>query len=419
MLELTVFAGERERVSPLVIAAVPASALSGTSALGAGPVGEEADGGACLLRPLDGPAGGPPLVAQYDPQAGALAFCPPQTLAAGERRRYALVEDATGEALRAAAPYPVAITQKLDRVIFRVAGEAFTTYNIQGARRPYFWPVLGPSGASVIRGQGTGEHPHHTGMGLSYGGHSEGGSSNIWSDWDEPPYGPGGRMLHRGFRRLRGGPVYGEVVQDLTYVDAYGDPIADEVRTIRCWWAGPAARYLDFTFRILDARDRGPRPFLFMMRLPGAFDVPATGRVTNAIGRPVPMPDHRSDRLYNAAWVDGSGPTGDPPWAPPTAPPEVLVDMPGAPRPKTGPGTGPWNGIALFDHPENDGFPGTIGKYAVVQQITQAHYPPAGAPDGPFSFRHRVFVHDGDAAAADVAGRAAEYGEPCRVEVSA
>jgi len=95
------------------------------------------------------------------------------------------------------------------------------------------------------------------------------------------------------------------------------------------------------------------------------------------------------------------------------------VDMPGAPRPKTGPGTGPWNGIALFDHPENDGFPGTIGKYAVVPQITQAHYPPAGAPDGPFSFRHRVFVHDGDAAAADVAGRAAEYGEPCRVEVSA
>ena len=51
--------------------------------------------------------------------------------------------------------------------------------------------------------------------------------------------------------------------------------------------------------------------------------------------------------------------------------------MPGAPRPKTGPGTGPWNGIALFDHPENDGFPGTIGKYAVVQQVTQAHYPPA------------------------------------------
>ncbi|MGH2367752.1 MAG: DUF6807 family protein, partial [Chloroflexota bacterium] len=307
--------------------------------------------------------------------------------------------------------------QKLDRIIFRVAGEPFATYNVLGGRRPYFWPVLGPSGASVIRGQGTGEHPHHTGMGLNYGGHSEGGSTNIWSDWDEPPYGPGGRMLHRGFRRLAAGPVYGEVVQDLTYVNAYGEPIVDEVRTIRCWWATPDARYFDFSFHILSACDRGPQPFLFMMRLPGFFDIPDTGRVTNAIGRPVPMPDRR-DRYYRAAWVDGSGPTGDPPWAPPTAPPETLVDMPSARRPRQGPGAGPWNGVALFDHPENDGFPGTIGKYAVVQQFTQAHYPPTNAPHGPFSFRHRVYVHDGDAETAGVAARAAEYGQPCQVEVA-
>ena len=83
MLELTVFAGERERVSPLVVASVPASALSGTSALGAGPVGEEADGGACLLRPLDGPAGAPPLVAQYDPLAGSWPSPRAATLAGG------------------------------------------------------------------------------------------------------------------------------------------------------------------------------------------------------------------------------------------------------------------------------------------------------------------------------------------------
>jgi hypothetical protein len=411
VLELTVHAGEWERDSPLVVAPVPATAVAGTPALGAGPVGEETDGGACLLRDLDSPEQ-EPLVGQYDPLREELAFVLPGRMPSGARRRLALLEGAPSPV----APFPVAVGQKLDRVIFRVGGEAFATYNVLGGRRPYFWPVLGPSGASVIRGQGTGEHPHHTGMGLNYGGHSEGGSTNIWSDWDEPPYGPGGRMLHRGFRRVRGGPVYGEVVQDLTYVDAYGDPIVDEVRTIRCWWASSGARYLDFHFRVLSAADRGPQPFLFMLRLPGAFDIPATGTVTNAIGRPVPLPD-RSDRLYRAAWVDGSGPTGDPPGAPPSAPPEELVDLPGAPRRRTGPGAGPWNGIALFDHPENDGFPGTIGKYAVVQQVTQAHYPPASAPNGPFAFRHRVYIHDGDARAADVAGRAAEYGHPCRVDL--
>ncbi|MDQ3702268.1 MAG: PmoA family protein [Chloroflexota bacterium] len=400
---------------------------SAAAVLGSGPVGQESAGGACLLRQegaserggdAEGEAGD--VVAQYDPLREELAFVVPGRIAAGSRRRFTLVADGSaarnGTALRA-APFPVALQQKLDRVVFRIAGEAFGTYNVLGGRRPYFWPLLGPSGASVIRGQGTGEHPHHTGLGLSYGGHSEGGSSNIWSDWDEPPYGPGGRMLHRGFRRLTGGPVYGEVVQDLTYVDAYGDPIVDEVRTIRCWWASHGARYLDFHFHVLSARDRGPQPFLFMMRLPGFFDVPNTGRVTNAIDRQVPLPD-RHDRYYRAAWVDGSGPSGDPPAPPATAPPETLVDLPGAPRPQSGPGSGPWNGIALFDHPENDGFPGTIGKYAVVQQVTQAHYPPPSAPRGPFAFRHRVYVHDGDAAAAGVAARAAEYALPCQVDVS-
>ncbi len=426
MLELTVHAGDVERISPLVVAPVPAAALltgagaAGDMALGSGPVGGQSEGGACLLRQGGAGTGAGAtsetgtVVAQYDPFREELSFVLPGTLAPGSSRQFTVVEDA-GSSLPA-APFPVALVQKLDRVEFRVDGEAFATYNVLGARRPYFWPVLGPSGASVIRGQGTGEHPHHTGMGLSYGGHSEGGSSNIWSDWDEPPYGPGGRMLHRGFRRLTSGPVYGEVVQDLTYVNAYGHPIVDEVRTIRCWWTSRSARYLDFHFHVLNARDRGPQPFLFMMRLPGSFDVPNTGRVTNAINRPVPLPD-RHDRYYRAAWVDGSGPTGDPPFPPPAAPPETLVDQPGAPRPASGPGSGPWNGIALFDHPENDGFPGTIGKYAVVQQVTQVHYPPPRAPQGPFAFRHCVYVHDGDAATAGVASRAAEYAQPCRVDV--
>jgi hypothetical protein len=83
-----------------------------------------------------------------------------------------------------------------------------------------------PGKGAFVRGQGTGEHPHHTGLTLSYGGHSEGGSVNVWSDWDEPPYGPGGRIVHRGFRRMLAGPVYGEVVSVLTYLDPYGEPFA-------------------------------------------------------------------------------------------------------------------------------------------------------------------------------------------------
>ncbi|HEV2121970.1 MAG TPA: DUF6807 family protein, partial [Chloroflexota bacterium] len=143
---------------------------------------------------------------------------------------------------------------------------------------------------------------------------------------------------------------------------------------------------------------------------------PKTGRTTNSEGVNVDK-SGRGNGYANATWADGSGPTGDPPPGPPIAAPEVLVDMPGAPKPKTGPGEGPWNGVAVFDHPQNHGFPARVGKYSVAQQITMVHYPPPEAPNGPFSFQHRVYVHDGDAEAAGVASLAAQYGQPCRVEI--
>jgi hypothetical protein len=409
MLELTVHAGALDRQAPLLSVAVSRAAV----AAGATPL-TLPERGLQTLRLRDAESGTATL-AQYDPVAGRLAFVAPGVLAAGSSRRFVLAAQ-DGQGALDESGHPVQLTQKLDRVVFQTAGEDWATYNFLGGRRPYFWPLLGPAGASVVRGQGTGEHPHHTGLGLAYGGHSEEGSANIWSDWDEPPYGPGGRMLHRGFRHLSSGPVYGELAEDLTYVDAYGEPIAEEVRTIRSWWATPEARFLDFQFDIRSCRDRGPRPFLFMIRLAASMTIPKVGRVTNAAGHPVP-PAVRGDRIYRAAWVDGSGPMGGPPPPPPAAAPETLVDLPGAKAPEQQPGEGTWNGVALFDHPGNHGFPATVGKYAVVQQITQAHYPPPDAPNGPFSFRQRVYVHDGDGEAAKVALQAADYGEPCRVDV--
>ncbi|HEV2124863.1 MAG TPA: DUF6807 family protein, partial [Chloroflexota bacterium] len=256
MLELIVHAGDLTRRPSLVTVPVPAARLLESGALKPGPIADQLEGGTVFLQ--DDAGGTKPTVAQYDSTREELVFVLTGGVEAGSSRRLRVLEspDDDGD-----APYPVTLTQKLDRVIFMVAGKPFATYNTLGARRPYFWPVIGPSGASVIRGQGTAEHPHHTGMGINYGGHSEGGSTNIWSDWDEPPYGPGGRMLHRGFRRLSSGPVYGELVQDLTYVNTYGDPIVDEVRTIRCWWASNEARFFDVQVEVLSARDRGPQPF--------------------------------------------------------------------------------------------------------------------------------------------------------------
>lgn len=340
--------------------------------------------------------------AQYDPPGGRLWFVLHDPAGVGGTWHLETVE-----LDRPPAALPASFLQKLDRVELSVAGAPFASYVVSGTRRPYFWPVLGPAGTSVVRGQGSSDHPHHTGLALNYGGHAEGGSVNLWSDWDEPPYGPGGRMLHRGFRRALAGPVYGEIVEDLTYVDAYGDPFASEVRTVRWWWSSPTCRFLDFEVQIVGLSDRGTSPFLMMMRAADCFDVPDVGHVTNAAGAPVPGRVYTPESYFAASWVDMSGPTGEPPPPPPPGPPEVLVDLQESSARYRQTGSGPWNGIALFDHPSNHGYPATVGKYSTAQQVTLAHYPPDDT--GSFTIYHRVLVHDGDATSSGVAAYASDY----------
>ncbi len=421
---LTLTAGPRDHDSPLVeVAVAPAVIEAAAPGTAGAPAHGPMDAAAVLLHDTDAPGGpGGIVFAQYDATTGALRFVLPGRLAAGTTRRLDILPHAPG----AATPsWPVEVTTKLDRAVARVGGQPFASYHVTGGRRPYLWPVIGPAGASVVRGQGSADHPHHTGLGLAYGGHSEDGSVNIWSDWDEPPYGPGGRMVHRGFRRVTGGPVYGEVCHDLTWVDTFGNPFAEEVRTVRFWWASEGARFIDTTVAITWIRDRGRGPLVVALRLPSEMDIPHHGAMTNDAGVPVPAPAGTS-RAYRAAWVDGSGPSGDPPYPPPAGPPEVLVDQPGARPFREGPGDGPWQGIAIFDHPANDGFPHEAGKYAGAMgpngagtgQMTLSFYPPDAAPHGPFTFTWRTYVHRGDAIDSKVAARAASFHHPPTVTVA-
>jgi hypothetical protein len=349
--------------------------------------------------------------AQHDPEAGEVVFVVPGEIPSGSERALCAVDESI------IPPYAADAVVKLDRVVLEVGGQRFADYIVAGGRRPYFWPVLSSTGSTVVRGQGSADHPHHTGLAVSYGGHSEDGSSNIWSDWDEPPYGPGGRMLHRGFRRVRTGAVYGEIVQDLTYLNSDGDVFADETRTIRWWWADADTRFIDIVSAVSHVSDHGNGPFLLMARTPESMGIPDAGRATNSAGQSPPERVYRVDDRYRAEWVDYSGPSGGPPPAAPAGPPEDLPDLRADAAQYRSLGSGPWHGIAVFDHPGNNGYPNVIGKYAMVQQITQAHYPPADAPHGPFSFQQRVLVHDGDGERARVADLAADYARPCAVRV--
>ena len=215
------------------------------------------------------------------------------------------------------------VEEKLDRIVLRVGGEDFATYVIRGCRRPYFWPVLGPSGASVVRGQGSPDHPHHTGLALELWGSQRGwvgehlvglGRAPVWS-----------RRAYVAPRssEVSGRAVFGELVHDLVYVDSSGEPIATEVRSVRWWWASRSLRFLDFDFAVTSVVDKGPCPFILTVRAPTSFAIPQVGLVSNSAGARVPDVMYDKPDYYRAGWVDMSGPTAGPPPEPRSWPPRT------------------------------------------------------------------------------------------------
>ncbi|MFC1713774.1 DUF6807 family protein [Candidatus Poribacteria bacterium] len=274
------------------------------------------------------------------------------------------------------------IEQKASHLLIKVDGDVFTRYNHLGVWKPYFWPVNGTSG-SVVRGAGGGDHPHHTGLFLSYGGHGEGGSANIWSDWDEPPYGPCGKMLHQRFVRMTEGPIYAEFVEELIYVKGNGDVFLDEKRTARAWYADSGARFLDLSFETTPPLDIGKRQFMLVARIAPSMKIPDEGHVENSEGDIGRKEIHHK----NALWCDFSGNVGD--------------------------GV---NGITFFDHPQNPEHPGFWGEIAVPSQMSLLHHPPDELPDGRMNLRFRVYVHDGLTADAQIEERYKSYASPVTVE---
>ena len=276
------------------------------------------------------------------------------------------------------------IEQKPAHLLINVDDALFARYNFLGVWKPYFWPVNGSAG-SVVRGAGGADHPHHTGLYLAYGGHGEGGSANIWSDWDEPPYGPCGKMLHQRFVRLTEGPVYAEIVEELIYVKGNGDKILDEKRTVRLWCADNGARFLDMSFETTPPQDVGKKPFMLVARLAPSMNIPKEGHVENSEG----LVGRKEVQLKRAKWVDCSG--------------------------KVGKGV---NGICIFDHPQNSEYPGVWGEVAVQPQMTLVHHAPDKLPNDHFHLRFRVCVHDGDNKDAQTDTRYQSYISPVKIVVS-
>lgn len=285
---------------------------------------------------------------------------------------------------RAAGPDPggfeaVAVGK---RVEIRLDGKPILTYVPDDGPKPYYYPLIGPSGLRMTRafpmekvaGEKT-DHPHQRSMWFAHG------SVNGVDFWSQLP--GHGSIVATGRPSVEAGQDSATIRTTGDWLGPGGKKICEDAREVRVS-LGRDARIIDFdlTLRatagavILGDTKEG----LFGLRVPTSMDVGGGrgGKIVNAEG----LADAKAWGQASA-WVDYSGPV-----------------------------EGKIVGIAILNHPGSFRYPTTwhvrdYGLFAANpfgwkdfgKGESGQHVIPAG---GSLRFRYRVILHDGDAAAARI-----------------
>lgn len=330
---------------------------------------------------------------------GELAWVVPE-LKAGETRRY-VTGEATGDCgcgggcgCEGGEPRGVSIDlHPGEKADFLVGGELFTSYITKNVVRPYCWPVIGPGGAQMTE-LPVKDHPHHRSMYVAMG------SVNGVNNWDEME--GHGWSVNQELEVLSEGPVFAdllsvndwltpdrskEVLQEITRIRVYNFPgccrLMDWDIT---WFAGYGGVFFG------DTKEAGT----LSVRLIESMHVPNGGTIRNSYG------GINDDECWGkrAQWVDYYGPIS------------------------TGVG-----GLTIMDHPDNFRHPTywhvrgyglfTANQWG-IHDFTEDwskrgdHVLEAGDA---LNFLFRVYIHEGDTCAANVAGKYHDFINPPTVKV--
>jgi hypothetical protein len=335
-------------------------------------------------------------------------------LAPGEKKTYELRRsDAPEDAKRG-----IVLEDQAEngRVVVYYGGLLQTIYRYGVPNyRPYFAPNVAPSGRpnsgvtstdgsqpKSITDDGPPDHTWHRSLWYACG------DLNGVDFYLEPAgmnlgYGPHvgdgyGRIVHRSFDWLASGPVWGGFQQRAQWVAPDGRILLDDTRRFRLFRLRGRTRVwdieADFTPHIgavtFGQTNENALP---LMRVADIIDEWDGGTYTNSTGA-MGSPSIHGER---AEWVDCSGPftraVGQ----------EAEVF-----------------GIAMLDHPSNRNHPNAWfarGYGPVGTNLPYFDGPLTLEPGETWSLRHRLYVHQGHAGEADVAGRFDEYANPVPASV--
>ncbi len=308
-------------------------------------------------------------------------------LAAGQVRRYEL---SVGEGEHEGG---VSIDYKAgQQADFLIDGQLFTRYVIApDVARPYCYPVHGPGGYEVTNFAPS-DHVHHKSMYVAQGDIN--GQDN-WSELEGHA-----RTVNTSLQVRAQGPLLGCIDVTNDWVSAKGEKLMQELTRIVVYNCGPEMRVMDWiiTWRaayqgvhIGDTKEAGT----LSVRVAESMEERNGGCIVNAYGA-ISEAECWGKR---APWVDYYGPVAD----------EIL-------------------GIAIFDHPTNFRHPTYwhVRAYGLFTANEWGIHDFTGdwSKRGDFAmplgsqltFRFRVYIHRGDTASADVAGRYLDFAYPPAVE---
>lgn len=207
------------------------------------------------------------------------------------------------------------------RLDVKVDGKLFTSYHFSAEQpRPFFHPVVGPFGDSVVRGypvvpnvEGeTKDHVHHKGHWFTHGDVS---GVDFWADGR-------GRIVHRAFEKVEGGEV-GYIRERNDWIAPDGKKVLEEVRDIKIMaFSGGSLFDWHITLKATegDVKMGDTKEGSFAIRVAETMKEQKGGRITNAAGKV----SEKEAWGKQAAWCDYSGTVN-----------------------------GKTVGVTLFDHPKN------------------------------------------------------------------
>ena len=313
-------------------------------------------------------------------------------------------------ALPARAADGVKLTQLDGKVRVEIGGQLFTEYHFTDARRPYLYPVIGPTGAGMTRNwplkEGVpgeeADHVHHKGL---WFGHHRVNGVGFWEDSGKPGARLG-KVLHDQFLEVTSGKDVGVLRASNNWRADEGELICTDERTLR-FHSRPGGRLLDFEITLR----AGPKDVVFGDDKDGVMAI----RIAESMRLKKP----REKGAKQAAAGDGhivlsTGVRDADTWGKRAAWCDYF-----------GPVEGKTVGVAIFDHPGNPRHPtwwhvrdyGLFAANAFGQaQFEKLDNKSAGdytIPAGKtVTWKYRYYFHAGDEQQGQVAARYAEFTQP-------